>query len=34
MFTSKEYKQAADRKEKKDIVGNTIYKHVEKLIGE
>ena len=34
MFTSKEYKQAADRKEKKDIVGNTIYKHFEKLVGE
>ena len=34
MFASKEYKQATDRREKKDIVGNTIYKHVEKLIGE
>ena len=34
MFASKEYKQAADRREKKDIVGNNIYKHVKKLVGE
>ena len=34
MFASQEYKQAPDRKAKKDIVGNAIYKHVEKLVGE
>lgn len=34
MFASQEYKQAPDRKTKKDIVGNAIYKHVEKLVGE
>lgn len=34
MFASPEYKQAPDRKTKKDIVGNAIYKHVEKLVGE
>lgn len=34
MFASSEYKQAPDRKTKKDIVGNAIYKHVEKLVGE
>ena len=28
-----DFKQA-DLKEKKDIVGNTIYKHVEKIVGE
>ena len=34
MFASGEYKQAPDRKTKKDIVGNAIYKHVEKLVGD
>lgn len=34
MFASQEYKTAPDRKAKKDIVGNAIYKHVEKLVGE
>ena len=34
MFASHEYKSAPDRKTKKDIVGNAIYKHVEKLVGE
>ena len=34
MFASAEYKQAPDRKTKKDIVGNAIYKHVEKLVGD
>ena len=33
MFISSEFKQS-DLKEKKDIVGNTIYKHVEKIVGE
>jgi hypothetical protein len=34
MFASKEYKECLDRRDKKEIVGNTIYKHVEKLVGE
>ena len=34
MFASQEYKQAPDRRTKKDIVGNAIFKHVEKLVGE
>lgn len=33
MFVSPEFKNA-DRKEKKEIVGNTIYKHVEKIVGD
>lgn len=33
MFVSSEFKNAK-RREKKDIVGNTIYKHVEKLVGD
>ena len=34
MFASKEFKDTSDRREKKEIIGNTIYKHVEKLVGE
>jgi extradiol dioxygenase family protein len=33
MFVSQEFK-GADRREKKEIVGNVIYKHVEKIVGE
>lgn len=33
MFVSHDFKNAKKR-EKKEIVGNTIYKHVEKLVGE
>jgi hypothetical protein len=33
MFMSPEFKESR-KKEKKDMVGNTIYKHVEKLVGE
>jgi len=33
MFMSNEFK-ASDLKDKKDLVGNTIYKHVEKIVGE
>lgn len=33
MFTSPDFKNA-DRREKKELVGNTIYKHVEKIVGE
>jgi len=33
MFVSAEFKNA-DLREKKEIVGNTIYKHVEKIAGE
>ena len=33
MFVSPEFKNA-DRKEKKEIIGNTIYKHVEKIVGD
>ena len=33
MFVSPEFKNG-DRKEKKEIVGNTIYKHVEKIVGD
>ena len=33
MFVSHDFKNAK-KKEKKEIVGNTIYKHVEKLVGE
>jgi len=33
MFISAEFKNA-DLREKKEIVGNTIYKHVEKIAGE
>lgn len=33
MFMSNEFK-GSDIKEKKDLVGNTIYKHVEKIVGE
>ena len=34
MFASKDFKDTSDRREKKEIIGNTIYKHVEKLVGE
>ena len=34
MFASEDYKKAANRQAKKEIVGNTIYKHVEKLVGD
>ena len=33
MFISQDFKNAK-KKEKKEIVGNTIYKHVERLVGE
>jgi hypothetical protein len=33
MFVSQEFK-VAKKKEKKEIIGNTIYKHVEKLVGD
>ena len=33
MFVSHDFKKAG-KKEKKDIVGNTIYRHVEKLVGD
>lgn len=33
MFVSGEFKNA-ERKDKKEIVGNIIYKHVEKIVGE
>lgn len=33
MFVSQDFK-ASPKKEKKDMIGNTIYKHVEKLVGE
>lgn len=33
MFMSQEFKNSK-KKEKKELVGNTIYKHVEKLVGE
>lgn len=33
MFVSFDFKNA-QTKEKKEIVGNTIYKHVEKIVGE
>jgi len=33
MFMSPEFKNA-DIKHKKELVGNTIYKHVEKIVGE
>jgi hypothetical protein len=33
MFISQDFKNAK-KKEKKEIVGNTIYKHVEKLVGD
>ena len=34
MFASEEYKKLTTRQQKKEVVGNTIYKHVEKLVGE
>lgn len=34
MFASQEYKKASSRREQKELIGNTIYKHVEKLVGE
>jgi len=34
MFLSQEFKNASSPKEKKEIVGNTIYKHVEKIVGD
>ena len=33
MFVSQEFKNGQPR-QKKEIVGNTIYKHVEKLVGD
>jgi hypothetical protein len=33
MFMSSEFKNSM-KKEKKELIGNTIYKHVEKLVGE
>lgn len=33
MFTSNEFKNT-DQHDKKELVGNTIYKHVEKIVGE
>lgn len=33
MFVSQDFK-SADRREKKEIVGNIIYKHVEKIVGD
>jgi extradiol dioxygenase family protein len=33
MFTSHEFKNS-DRQNKKELVGNTIYKHVEKIVGD
>ena len=34
MYASAEYKKAASRAQQKELIGNTIYKHVEKIIGE
>lgn len=34
MFMSPEFKNHANKQTKKELIGNTIYKHVEKLVGE
>ena len=34
MFMSSEFKNSESMQQKKDMVGNTIYKHVEKLVGD
>lgn len=34
MFMSPEFKNTANKATKKELIGNTIYKHVEKLVGE
>lgn len=34
MYASAEYKKAASRAQQKELIGNTIYKHVERLVGE
>ena len=34
MFISSEFKNSESMQQKKDMVGNTIYKHVEKLVGD
>lgn len=34
MYASTEYKKAGSRAQQKEMIGNTIYKHVERLVGE
>jgi len=34
MYASAEYKKAGTRAQQKEMIGNTIYKHVERLVGE
>lgn len=34
MFMSPEFKNTSNKATKKELIGNTIYKHVEKLVGE
>ena len=34
MYASAEYKKAGSRAQQKELIGNTIYKHVERLVGE
>lgn len=34
MFASDDYKKLQNRQQKKEMIGNTIYKHVEKLVGD
>merc|ERR1712057_133265 len=34
MYASAEYKKAGTHAQQKEMIGNTIYKHVERLVGE
>lgn len=34
MFASDDYKKLQSRQQKKEMIGNTIYRHVEKLVGD
>lgn len=34
MFASEDYKKLQNRQQKKEMIGNTIYRHVEKLVGD